>query len=178
MGDSTTKRIDRVLPGDHVLSLDEQTGRLFAAEVRRLVQHTVPAIVMVHLAGGETIATSLRQMFVTTEGQRLAGGQLEAGQTLRTSSGLPVRIIAVRRRPGAGQRVFRLDLKDAKTYHAGRAALVVPTVKTIDLRDSFEDIIRPLPAGGPKKLAPKPSESGRTPQLPGGRCERRPESQR
>ena len=152
------------------MSLDEATGQLFAARVRRRLEQTVRAITVLRLANGETLETTPRHLFMTADGQFLPAAHFKAGLKLKTHEQKLVRVASVNQRNGVAI-VNNLVLDAGANYHVGRAGLLTRVVKQfMDVQGVARDV---LEIGTPRpqqkrtrKIPPEFRPGGAGPQLP------------
>ncbi len=147
LADSTAKLIEKVEPGDTVLTLHEGTGKGFAARVKSRYQQNVPEIVRLRLSTGEDIVTTPRQLFMTKRGKYVPAVQLKVGDSLITDS-KPVKLESVQHRTEA-TRVHELRLHNASNYLVGLAAIKTGEKKFVEVRPAEK-----LKSRGPRRKRP------------------------
>ena len=125
------KRIDSITRGDHVSARDEQTGATHEGAVSRLFVHRVAGILLLQLAGGETIETTAVHRFAV-EGQGFVGAdQLRPGDRLSTHDGRGAELISTSVR-AAEATVYNLSVDRLHTFFVGGAGLWVHNDKKSD----------------------------------------------
>ena len=135
MADGTTKPIEEVKLGDHVLATDPVTGVVEAKPVTTLItgegtKHLVDITIDTDGPEGDATdtltATADHPFWVPDLREWLPAERLAPGMWLRTAAGTYVQITAVAKRTAA-QRVHNLTVDDLHTYHVvagGQAVLV------------------------------------------------------
>jgi RHS repeat-associated protein len=132
MADGSSKPIEDVQIGDHVLATDPETGetssRVVTAEIRGDgLKELVNISVLTDEGRSETItATSGHPFWVTDLGRWLDAGDLEPGAELLHRDGSPVTVLSVSTVRGKAV-VFNLTVEGVHAYYvlAGRAAVLV-----------------------------------------------------
>ncbi|WP_455711368.1 polymorphic toxin-type HINT domain-containing protein [Streptomyces gardneri] len=134
MGDGTRKKIEEVKTGDTILTTDTRTGE----NQRKKVAETILTEsdkdfteLTVATKDGERviIATDTHPFWVPVLDSWIAAGDLNAGQSLRTSAGSYVQIVAVKRY-AKQQRTHDLTIEDIHAYYvlAGETPVLVHNV--------------------------------------------------
>ncbi|WP_405821587.1 RICIN domain-containing protein [Streptomyces sp. NBC_01390] len=98
MADGTTKAIKDVRVGDEVLATDPESGRTETHTVSRTIytpDDTDFADITIDVGHGRITATQHHPFWSPSAGRWIDGGDLRAGQTLRTSSGATVTVLRV-----------------------------------------------------------------------------------
>lgn len=128
MADGSKKRIDDVVVGDHVLTRDEITDDGAAGVVTNTFRHLVTEILLLHLEGWASIATTSDHRFGVEDGGFVAASDLRPNHKLVTWSSAAVAITSTERRPGNAT-VHSLTVDEPHTYFVGDAGLWVHNIK-------------------------------------------------
>jgi RHS repeat-associated protein len=127
MANGTTKAIEKLRPGDTVLSTDPQTGQTQPQPVTATItgtgeKHLVDLTLVGAGAGGggppsgDQVTATDGHPFWTVERGWVTAGDLRAGEHLRDEHGRPVRIAGVRTRT-EHTTVHNLTVSDTHTYY-------------------------------------------------------------
>ncbi|MEV4533980.1 polymorphic toxin-type HINT domain-containing protein [Asanoa sp. NPDC049518] len=131
LADGTTEAIERVEPGDAVLTTDPESGRTEEHQVTHRIRTDTDKeyvdIAVDSSAGRDTITATAHHPFWSANQKRwVEAGDLKPGELLRTSAGTYVQVGAVR--AYHGQRVtYNLSVDGIPTYYvlAGDTAVLV-----------------------------------------------------
>lgn len=114
MADGTTKPIERIQPGDHVMSRDELTGKAEAKELVRVFEHHADQLVVIRLSNGEEIETTPEHPFwVEDKGWTFAGNLKSLDRLTTTSSTSSIFFVEWKRTPS---KVYNFEVEDYHTY--------------------------------------------------------------
>jgi hypothetical protein len=115
--------------------LNQDSTQVLEARVRRRLDETVPAIVVLHLANRETIETTPRQRLMTGRRGLIKAADLKAGDLLRTVKKDLVKIesVVLRNEPTL---VYALELERGAHYYVGDIGVQTSVIKDAQARES------------------------------------------
>jgi hypothetical protein len=123
LGDGKRRPIGLLGVGDEVLARDERSGETGVGSVSRVFRHLVDGLLVLGLASGEEVRTTVMHPFATSDGRFVAAGSLEPGAVL-AGQGSSSTLRSVRARGGRHE-VFNLEVDGFHTYFVGDDALWV-----------------------------------------------------
>lgn len=145
--------METIKRGDVVGAHDVKTGRSLSASVRRRRVQSVPEIVVLHLAKGEAITTTPRQLFLTKSGRFVRAADLKRGDSLKTGGTRSVKVMEVVRKTETTV-VHALRLDGASTYRVGLVGIITAMEKNEELPKEEEELT--AQRKGPKKRPNRP----------------------
>ncbi|HET6353791.1 polymorphic toxin-type HINT domain-containing protein, partial [Streptomyces sp.] len=150
MADGTTKQIQHVRLGDHVLATDPVTGttgpqtvqRVITGEgAKRLVRLTIDTDGARGNATGSFTATDNHPLWLVDQNSWIPAGQVQPGDRLRAPDGT-LRTVVATRGWAQKQQVYNLTVSNAHTFYvlAGSSPVLVHNDGGIDWDKALEDI--------------------------------------
>jgi RHS repeat-associated protein len=127
MADGTTKPISEVDVGDQVLATDPETGETGPRTVTAVFAHD-DVLIGLSTEDGSTVTTTEDHPFYNaTDRAWERADELDRGDTLRTSTGIPTRVTGLLLATAHVGRAYNLTVDDLHTYHVlvGTAAVLV-----------------------------------------------------
>jgi hypothetical protein len=118
MADGTTKAIEQIQPGDMVMSRNPATGETAARQVVRTFVHQHPGTLVLHLASGEAIETTVEHPFWVAGAGWVPAGRLAIGTSVITRAGPTVQVVGIEHRPSKA-RVYNFEVEEFHTYFVG-----------------------------------------------------------
>jgi len=122
--DGTTRRIENLSVGDHVLSRDEKTGQFAAQRVEKTFVHLVPESLILHLADGKNIHTTAKHPFFA-DGGWVEAGNIESKMKCVTPNEGALSVMEIERVAAKISSVYNLQVNNFHTFYVGESALWV-----------------------------------------------------
>jgi len=152
MADGSSKPIEDVKVGDHIVATDPQTGKTeyhvvlepLTAQGRKVLVHLKIGAGGNKGSGiGEITATDNHPFWAEDLKTWVPAGRLQPGTWLRTSTGTHVKVVAVQQGVAQRQRVHNLAVEDLHTYYvlAGAIPVLVHNSSSDDDPHTFSNLI-------------------------------------
>jgi hypothetical protein len=117
--------IEQIRTGDDVLSLREETGETVVGHIGATFVTPDQQVLDVHLVGDSPpIRATTGHLFLTLDRGWQPAAQLQSGEPLADSTGLPIRVESITP-VAAHDTVYNLDVEDTHTYFVGPARVTV-----------------------------------------------------
>ena len=125
MPDGTSKPIEQIHVGDHVLSKNLVTGRTEPQRVERVFVRTVVEGVLLRLRSGETIDTTKKHLFYVLGTGFLYAAGLKPGMQILTATGAPAFVESAELVPTKRHKVYNLRVSVFHNFFVGKATMLV-----------------------------------------------------